>query len=360
MAKNFVGTSELRSLHPRVARWLTENGYTFEHEVRMPEYGRADFVARDDKDNLFIVECKVNLNASDGRSIIQLLDYCRQIPESRGCYAIPSNLVSEYITRLCQLYNVIMIPIDMAVPLSDEQFLKPRFRNKTKGELHEKYRNEIKAVARQQMIEKGAASIGLRAIARDLGITAPALYRYFANLDELITSLALDASNNLVNAMLSADRSQTPDDYYKRLFAIFMEYHDWALHHPLDFQLIYGNPVPGYVPPNVLNTIAARCGIEVVAGVLNAAYQVGELQIPVQYRSIPEKMSTHLAEYIKSENTNTPPIVIYLTVVSWTRIHGAVMVELFEHIQPVSIQGGIFYRLEVEHMLNEWKLKAKS
>jgi AcrR family transcriptional regulator len=38
---------------------------------------------------------------------------------------------------------------------------------------------EIKAVARAQMAAEGTAGVTLRAIAREMGMTAPALYRYF-------------------------------------------------------------------------------------------------------------------------------------------------------------------------------------
>jgi Holliday junction resolvase-like predicted endonuclease len=44
--------------HPLVRSWLEERGYQVEHEVKMPLYGRADFVARTKKTTL-IIECKV-------------------------------------------------------------------------------------------------------------------------------------------------------------------------------------------------------------------------------------------------------------------------------------------------------------
>ena len=38
---------------------------------------------------------------------------------------------------------------------------------------------QIKVVARQQMAEHGTAGLSLRGIAREMGITAPAIYNYF-------------------------------------------------------------------------------------------------------------------------------------------------------------------------------------
>ena len=47
-------------------------------------------------------------------------------------------------------------------------------------------RAEIKAAAREQLVKGGPGSVSLRAVARDMGLTAPALYRYYPALDSLI------------------------------------------------------------------------------------------------------------------------------------------------------------------------------
>ena len=56
---------------------------------------------------------------------------------------------------------------------------------------------EIKRVARRQMAAAGAAALSLRGIAAEMGITAPALYRYFPNRDALVTALIVDAFDAL-------------------------------------------------------------------------------------------------------------------------------------------------------------------
>ena len=58
---------------------------------------------------------------------------------------------------------------------------------------------EIKATARQQMAESGTAGVSLSAIARTMEISAPALYRYFASRDDLVTALIADAYNDLAD-----------------------------------------------------------------------------------------------------------------------------------------------------------------
>ena len=48
---------------------------------------------------------------------------------------------------------------------------------------------EIKRTARRVLVDSGADGLSLRAIARDMGMTAPALYRYFPSREELIVAL---------------------------------------------------------------------------------------------------------------------------------------------------------------------------
>jgi AcrR family transcriptional regulator len=117
-------------------------------------------------------------------------------------------------------------------------------------------REEIKAFARQQMAAEGTAALSLRAIARDMEMTAPALYRYFPSREDLITALIVDAFNALADALEAADAAPTQQDYGSRLRAVLMAYRGWALEHPTDFQLIYGNPIPGYSAPRELTVPA--------------------------------------------------------------------------------------------------------
>lgn len=104
---------ERQFLHPLVAKWLKDNRYIYKHEVKMPEYGRADFVACDSKGQIIIVECKSELGRDVGRDMAQVLDYCRQY----GHGAIPAlaavnSCISDHIREICNYYNAMLIAID--------------------------------------------------------------------------------------------------------------------------------------------------------------------------------------------------------------------------------------------------------
>jgi len=213
--------------------------------------------------------------------------------------------------------------------------------------------NEIKDIARRLMAENGTAGLGLRAIAREMDVTAPAIYRYFPSLDDLITALILENFNALADAMAAGADEYAHDDYAGRILGLLLAYRRWALDHPIDFQLIYGNPIPGYVAPAERTIPAARRGFDVVVGILTDAMRAGKLSPPAEYLALPEAIAAQLAGVIAHEGYDAPLVVLYLATVGWTRIHGIVMLELFNHIQPVVGDSEAFYRFEMQLLMKQ-------
>ena len=125
---------------------------------------------------------------------------------------------------------------------------------------HISTQEEIKQVARRLMAEQGTAALSSRMIAREMGLTAPALYHYFASRDELITALIVDAFNALADALEEARDEAATGSAREQLVQTLLTYRRWALEHPIDFQLIYGNPIPGYEAPRELTVPAAERG----------------------------------------------------------------------------------------------------
>jgi AcrR family transcriptional regulator len=78
---------------------------------------------------------------------------------------------------------------------------------------------EIKTSALKLMAEDGPDAISLRAIAREMGMTAGAIYGYYATRDELITTLIFDVYTSLVDTVEAARDACPADDPDGRLMA---------------------------------------------------------------------------------------------------------------------------------------------
>src|SRR5215471_18433144 len=87
---------------------------------------------------------------------------------------------------------------------------------------------DIRRTARRLLIDRGPEAVTLRAIARELGITAPALYRYYGSRDDLVQHLRLDVIADLATE-LSQEISGLAADGTAQLFAICRGFRRWAL-----------------------------------------------------------------------------------------------------------------------------------
>ena len=66
---------------------------------------------------------------------------------------------------------------------------------------------EIREIGARQVDEGGLAALSLNAIAKEMGMSGPALYRYFASRDELLAALIVDGYGELTRAVETADRA---------------------------------------------------------------------------------------------------------------------------------------------------------
>jgi AcrR family transcriptional regulator len=207
------------------------------------------------------------------------------------------------------------------------------------------------------MAESGAAALSLRAIAREMDITAPALYRYFQNRDDLVTALILAAFHSLADALEAARDAETEDDHAGKLLAAAFAYRAWALEHPEDFALIYGTPIPGYEAPRELTVPAAGRSFQVFAPMIADAIQAGVLVPPAEYTHFPAVVHDALAALQEQEGYTFPLEALYATTVGWTQMHGIIILELFGHIGPVVGDTGEFYRHEIVNMMRHLGLQ---
>lgn len=228
-------------------------------------------------------------------------------------------------------------------------------------EHHASIRAEIKAAARHLMQLEGTAGISIRGIGRQMEITAPALYHYYASRDTLLTDLIVDAFNALADALEKAQDDSAGLPPAGQLMSVLLAYRTWALAHPIDFQLIYGNPIPGYEAPDETTVPATTRSFLVIGELIASALETTSRTPRPEYTRIPEELEGFIqamCDQLVESGAHLAPLACYLTAVGWPRIHGVIMLELFNHIQPVVGDVNTFYRIQIEDMLRAMGLGA--
>lgn len=103
------------------------------------------------------------------------------------------------------------------------------------------HHGDLRAAALQMGMERledqAHPELGLRALARDLGVSATALYRHFPNKDALLDALALEGLNRL--GRNQAEAAEAAGGGRAGFAEVGVTYVEWAVQHPALLRLIY-------------------------------------------------------------------------------------------------------------------------
>lgn len=194
---------------------------------------------------------------------------------------------------------------------------------------------EIKDVARRQLVTEGPAAVSLRAIAREMGMTAPALYRYFPSFDHLVRALVADMYTEACTAVEQAREHAATLEPAARFFTVARAFRTWAISHPAEFGLIFGSPLPG-APAGDPTRAGAATGDNTGANRLAALFlaTIAELSFPTP---APDDLATGLVEQLTtwrdSVGISLPLGVVAVGIDCWMQVLGAVSLEVFNHMR---------------------------
>ncbi|PWH12358.1 MAG: TetR family transcriptional regulator [Anaerolineae bacterium] len=206
----------------------------------------------------------------------------------------------------------------------------------------------------RQIAEHGAPALSLRAIARDLGITAPAIYNYYPDRDALVTALIIEAYTTFGDAQLAARDSIPADDLNGRMEAIGHAYRQWALTYPERYQLIFGTPIPGYVAPMEQVLPSAARSLSALVSVVDALRQNGQLNAPGFPSVHPDFIPAF--EMWKQFGGDYDPLSLSVAILIWARVHGLVSLEIGRQIPPFGPDGAALYEYEMQSLKKQFFL----
>ena len=192
---------------------------------------------------------------------------------------------------------------------------------------------EIKQTALELMREQGNTDVRFSDIARVMGLTPPALYRYYADRDELLTDMITDAYRDLGAALQVSARGVDTVAAADQLQLVAGAYRGWALADPQRFALIFGPPVPGYAAPEDGPTVeAAQGAMANLAAVVHRAAERGELREPIIIGVEPEAQACLMEDKSDGFADGLSPAVHQAMIHAWASLHGFVCLEAYGHL----------------------------
>jgi AcrR family transcriptional regulator len=191
---------------------------------------------------------------------------------------------------------------------------------------------EIKATALDLMREQHTTDVRFTDIARVMGMTPPALYRYFADRDELLTALITDAYDDLGDR-IATSRDEVPEtDIGGRWLAAAEAYRSWARQQPEQFSLILGMPVPGYAAQEEgPTTEAAKRAMNQLSTLFVDAAVRGQLLRPL-IQHVDPAMLTCADEKHPELNGVLSAESFQAMLQAWACLHGFASLEAYGHL----------------------------
>lgn len=206
---------------------------------------------------------------------------------------------------------------------------------------------EIKESARRLLVAGGPTAISLRAIGRDMGMTAPAIYRYFPSLDALVAALCADLYDELSEVLEAVGGSAEPAG---RLAEMSRAFRRWAVGHTAEFALMFGNPVAGadaFEQDSALYAAGARFGAAFL-GPFAELWRRNPIRVPPA-----ASLGPHLRPYFTMYGDDLPVDAVYLLISAWARLYGVVALEVFGHFQWALTDAEPFFETELALFLNQ-------
>lgn len=206
---------------------------------------------------------------------------------------------------------------------------------------------DLLAAARTRLAAEGPAGLSLRAVARDLGVSSSAVYRYVDSRDALLTALIIEAYDEV-----GAECERAMGDAFERgldpgatWLAVGHSFRRWALANRSSFELIYGTPVPGYAAPRDTVTAATRLWL-VISDILLSAKARGELDPAGPDFDDQGLVGADVVAFAQEHVTASgarglevePPTEVELarSTTLWVSLVGAVSAEVFGHLHGMT------------------------
>jgi AcrR family transcriptional regulator len=212
------------------------------------------------------------------------------------------------------------------------QPISPSRRDRRKQETTD----DIKATARRQLAVGGPSAISLRAIARDLGMTASAVHYYFPSRQALLDALVVDGFDSLADALQACydDASEEAPD--ERWVTVCRAHRAWAIDRPAEYLLLYGHTggLARRAHPRAFEAMSR------VAAVLFDMMRDAVANGDVDTGRIEGATSAPLRQQFAKWRDETdvigdlPDGAVAACMIGFAQLHGAITLELIGHVPP--------------------------
>jgi AcrR family transcriptional regulator len=206
---------------------------------------------------------------------------------------------------------------------------------------------EIKEQAYAQIVEGGPGALSLNGIAKAMGMSGPAMYRYFASREDLVATLVTESFEDLADTLAEVASEARPQAPEGRFRALAHGFRRWALESPHRYRLVFGSTYgTGALDPARIIPAATRS----MAAILSALDELEQSPTPPVSDPV---LGHELEEWGKRQGSGAvrDEGVLLLGLVAWTRLHGIISLEIEGFFLQVGVNPARVFDSEIDHLI---------
>ncbi|MEV6593716.1 TetR/AcrR family transcriptional regulator [Streptomyces acidicola] len=191
---------------------------------------------------------------------------------------------------------------------------------------------EIHQTARTLLVTKGSAAVTINAVAREMGMSGPSLYHYYASRDALVDAVTADFFEELAATMERERDERAADSLAEQFLASCRAMRSWAVSCPAEFEWIFASPVGD--TQRQQDSARHQAGMRFAHVFLDMIVKVWETQpFPVpDLDELPEGLREQLRAYSRLIDERLPSEAVYMYVTSWSRLYGLLCLEVLHQM----------------------------
>ncbi|GAA4982490.1 TetR/AcrR family transcriptional regulator [Streptomyces hyderabadensis] len=192
---------------------------------------------------------------------------------------------------------------------------------------------EIRSTARQLLREHGPTGVTVNAVAREMGMSGPAVYRYYPSHDALVEAVIADFYQELTTTMHAARDACPPGQPGRRLTATCRSMRAWAIQHPGEFSWMFASPVDAAARTDA-ESPRLRAGQQFEKVFLDQFVDIWE-QNPVParpFKDLDPSLQRQILAYAKRSDSPLPPEALHQFLTSWIRLYGLLCMEVLHQL----------------------------
>ena len=214
---------------------------------------------------------------------------------------------------------------------------------------------EIRQTARRVLVDQGVDGLALRAVAREMGMTAPALYRYFSSREDLVDHVVADLYTELCDELEAVRDKVDPTRPGGQLIAVSRAFRGWATAHHAEFGLLFGSAgervlAPGAGPEAAGDRPSEAAGRRfggVFAALFARLYLEQGFAVPAD-DDIEPALQAQLRAWCQKLPVALPLGVMAVFLSCWVTLYGTVCMEVFGHLRFALDDAAPLFEAELE------------